>query len=48
MARTKIPVNIRSMTEGNFVLRAKASKRYENMIKRGKTNKMVTVFIGNN
>tara|TARA_S200000501_G_scaffold93801_1_gene87156 strand:+ start:2142 stop:2300 length:159 start_codon:yes stop_codon:yes gene_type:complete len=40
-----IPVNINKMTEGNFVFREKASKRYEKIISNGKTNNMISVFI---
>jgi len=33
------------MTAGNFVFRAKASNKYENIISSGRTNKMERVFI---
>ena len=37
MDLSSIPVNTNSITDGNFVLRANISNRYENIINKGST-----------
>jgi hypothetical protein len=37
MDLASIPVNTNSITDGNFVLRANISNRYENIINKGST-----------